>query len=223
MTFSPSGWWFSNVSPAISANFLVFARGLRFRSFITTRICRWLGFDPLRTSGSDRSAITRIGIHPLPPGFEQLDHGLSLFDGQSVEARHTGHALDEGVQGLVFWVVYSVQRVKFIPELTDEALLAASNSPRAPTETAQMPQHLAAAAVIERLSAIDAHDSMEHGAVDAVVHSQRFFGQVDLGEIDKTRVFVHGIKTSGSRVVSCTWGPYPSQSSPTDFPEEAIL
>ncbi len=139
----------------------------------------------------------RIGIHPSPPGFERLDHGLSLFDGQSVNARHTGHALDVGVQGLVFGVAHSPERVEFAPELTDEALLAALSSLRAPTEPAQMPQHLAAAAVIERLSTIDAHDSMEHGAVGAVVHSQRFFGQVDLGEIDNTRVFVHGTKTQG--------------------------
>lgn len=209
MTLSPCGWWLPDVSPAISAHFLVFARGLRFRSFIATRIRRWLGFDPSRTSGSAPSTITRIGVHPSPPGFERFDHGLSLFDGQSVEAKHTGHALDEGVQGLVFWVVHSTQRVEFIPEPTDEALLAASSSLRAPTETAQMPQHLAAAAVIERLSAIDAHDSMEHGAVDAVVHSQRFFGQVDLGEIDNTRVFVHGIKTQG--VINHrrpAWQPY---------------
>ena len=48
------------VSPAILAHFRNLVRGPRFRSFIATKMRRWLGFRPSRTSGRARDTMTLI-------------------------------------------------------------------------------------------------------------------------------------------------------------------
>src|SRR6185436_2545122 len=58
MTDSPCGWYSPDVVPAMFAHFLYFALGRSLRSFIATRMRRWDGFKPSRTSGRARAWMT---------------------------------------------------------------------------------------------------------------------------------------------------------------------